>query len=460
MKIKAKPLIVILGVALTLLLLLFSFSHSFLSLSQTVTAGLVLIAIILFATSTFPEHVTALLFMTSTVLLGLAPANVVFSGFYSTACWLIFSGLIIGIALKTTGLAQRVADLFSESLTSHYWKVISTTVIISTLLGFLMPSSLGRAVLLVPIAMAVAEQCGFTKDSNGQIGIALAVAFGCHVPTFAVLPANVPNMVLIGAAETIHNWTPSYTEYLILHFPILGLLKTFIIIALILWFYPDKPNKTQAHRISTPYSKDQIKLIVILFITLGFWITDQLHHISAAWIGLSAACFLLLPGIGLVNKKSFDEQFKVAPLIFVVGILALGAVVNESGLGKEVGDRFIRWLPLSEEKAFSNYILLALTSTVTGILTTLPGVPAVMTPFAEQISQQTGLSIESVIMLQVLGFSTIVFPFQSAPLVVAMQLAGVSLKHAAKLCLVLSTVTIVLLFPLDYLWWRWVIPGF
>ncbi len=56
-------------------------------------------------------------------------------------------------------------------------------------------------------------------------------------------------------------------------------------------------------------------------------------------------------------------------------------------------------------------------------------------------------------MTQVLGFSTIVFPFQSAPLVVAMQLAGVSLKHAAKLCLILTAITITILFPLDYLWW-------
>ena len=98
-------------------------------------------------------------------------------------------------------------------------------------------------------------------------------------------------------------------------------------------------------------------------------------------------------------------------------------------------------------------MLLAFTASITGVFTTLPGVSAVLTPFAEQISQQTGMSIEAVIMTQVLGFSTVIFPFQSAPMVIAMQLAGVSLKHAAKLCIVLTAFTVFILFPLDYFWW-------
>lgn len=461
MTLKTNHLIALSAIPIVLLSVILSPISSTLSHAQLLTACLILIAIILFATSALPEHVTALLLMCGAMLLNLAPAKVVFSGFYSTACWLIFTGLIIGIAIHKTGLALRVAKVFSERITQHYWRLISTTVIISTLVGFLMPSSIGRAVLLVPMAMALAERCGFAKTDNGFIGIALAAAFGCHVPTFSVLPANVPNMVFIGAAETIYNWTPTYAYYLLLHFPVLGFLKMGVIIALILWLYPDHANKPadsqkEKKAGAKPLSKDEIKLITILLLTLGFWVTDALHHISAAWIGLSAACILLLPKLGLVDKQHFDSQFKMSPLIFVIGILALSALINDSGLGTLLGDGFNQWLPLSDGNSFLNFILLSITATITAIFTTLPGVPAVLAPFAEQMSVKSGFSIEAVMMTQVLGFSTVIFPFQSAPLVVAMQVAGVSIKHAAKLCLILTAITLFFLFPLDYLWWVWV----
>lgn len=427
--------------------------------NQLISASLILCSIILYATSALPEHVTALIFMAGAMLFAVAPADVVFSGFTSTACWLIFAGLIIGIAINETGLATRIASGFSRHLDSSYLKLIAGIVIMATLLGFLMPSSMGRAVLFIPIAMAVAERCGFSHGSNGQIGVALAAAFGCHVPTFAVLPANVPNMVMIGAAETIHDWAPKYAEYLFLHFPILGLLKGAILIALIIWLYPDKPRREGSFHSSEPMSGDEYKLMIIILLTLGLWLTDAVHHISAAWIGLAAACFLLLPGIGLVSQKSLNNKFNIGSLLFVVGILGLGTLINHSGLGAMVGEQINYWLPLSPENGFLSYLSLALTSFSTGVVTTLPGVPAVLTPFAEQLSDKSGFTLEAVLMTQVLGFSTILFPFQSAPLMVGMQIAKVPLKHAAKLCFILTPITLIVLFPLDYLWWsllKWI----
>jgi hypothetical protein len=59
-----------------------------------------------------------------------------------------------------------------------------------------------------------------------------------------------------------------------------------------------------------------------------------------------------------------------------------------------------------------------------------------------------------VLMTQVLGFSNPILPFESAPLVVAMQLGGERLKPAQILCLLLGLATFLLLLPLDFLWWR------
>ena len=89
-----------------------------------------------------------------------------------------------------------------------------------------------------------------------------------------------------------------------------------------------------------------------------------------------------------------------------------------------------------------------------GVVTTLPGQPAVMTPLAGDLAAASGLPLEAVLMIQVLGFSTILLPFQSAPLVVATQLGNESLLATQKLLAVLAVVTFLVLLPLDWLWWR------
>ena len=57
-------------------------------------------------------------------------------------------------------------------------------------------------------------------------------------------------------------------------------------------------------------------------------------------------------------------------------------------------------------------------------------------------------------MTQVLSFSTILLPYQSPPLLVALQLGGISIRDATRLCLALFVATVMVIFPLDLAWWR------
>jgi hypothetical protein len=58
-------------------------------------AGLVAVTITLWATRGLPEYLTALLFFAFAMILHVAPASLVFSGFTS-AFWLVISGYVVG----------------------------------------------------------------------------------------------------------------------------------------------------------------------------------------------------------------------------------------------------------------------------------------------------------------------------------------------------------------------------
>ena len=72
------------------------------------SAALALFAIVFWATESLPGHLTALIFFVLAVLGGVSP-GVVFAGFTSGGVWLAFSGLVLGIAIRRTGLAARLA---------------------------------------------------------------------------------------------------------------------------------------------------------------------------------------------------------------------------------------------------------------------------------------------------------------------------------------------------------------
>ena len=61
------------------------------------SAAVILLTLVFWSTGVFPPFLTGLLFFGLAVVLNLIEPNVLFSGFSSTAIWLIISGFIIGV---------------------------------------------------------------------------------------------------------------------------------------------------------------------------------------------------------------------------------------------------------------------------------------------------------------------------------------------------------------------------
>ena len=283
----------------------------------------------------------------------------------------------------------------------------------------------------------------------------MAAVFGTFLPAFAVLPANAPNLVLAGAAETLYGFAPVYGEYLWLHFPVLGLLKAVILIWLILRLYPDRPRLGISNEArSTPMSADEKKLAVILTLTIGFWLTDFRHHISPAWIGLSAGVVCLLPVFRLVPSEGFRQEINFGTLFFLAGIIGFSAMLSNSGISGHLAKFLLAVLPLEPDSPVLNYASIAAATFLTGIATTLPAVPAVLTPLAGEMAKAAAMPVETVLMIQVVGFSLLLFPYQAPPVVLAIQMGGLKPKAVVHFLILMTVASIVFLLPINFLWWR------
>ncbi|MCC7080640.1 MAG: anion permease [Burkholderiales bacterium] len=420
------------------------------------TTGLVVFAVGMWATQGLPEHITGLIFLLLAVLTEVAPASVVFSGFTSGTLWLVLGGLFIAEAVRATGLGERFALALLGRFTRSYPLLVGATVAVGTALCFVMPATLGRVLLLVPIISGLARHVGFPVGSPGHTGLVLAAISATFQIGTSVLPASAPNLALAGAAEAVFGIHLEYGQYLWVQFPVLGFAKIPLIVAAACWIFPARIERTVALARGVPMSAAEKRLSIILLAALALWASDAMHGIRPGWIALAAGLAVMLPRVGVMPLSAFNDNIKYGPYFYIGAVLGLGAVVTQTGTSNALGALVLPALALEAGEDFRNFMLLAIAATIACMATTNPAQPGVMAPLAEQIAGASGWSLEAAIMTAALGFSNIVLPYAVPPLVVGMQLAGIGFRAAARYTLLVALPSILVLLPLNYLWWRFI----
>lgn len=424
--------------------------------AMATAAGLTVLTIGLWATSALPQHQVAVMFIVLAIVLSVAPQEVVLSGFLSSALWLVFGGLVLGVAVQRTGLGRWLASGVVERIGASYASVIAAVVIGNVLLGFLVPSAMARAVILMPIVVALAEHLGFSPGDRGRTGMVVATAVCGYVIPATILPANLPNAVLVGAADTLYGLPITYGDYLLLNFPVNGALKAVVLWALVCRLFPATlPSRSQSAAKCAPLTGDGRRLLFLLCTCLALWITDGWHGIAPGWISTGAALICLLPRVNLVPPESFQRDVSLSTVIYVAGILGLGAVVAYSGLGEVFAGFVLAYAGLDPASPAQAFASLSFLSASTGLFATMPGIVAIMSPLAGELADATGLPLITVLMTIVNGYTLVAFPYQVGPIVFALMLGGARFGDAVKLLLPLLAISAVVLIPLTYLWWRY-----
>lgn len=417
--------------------------------------GLVLIAVGCWSTGALPPHVTSFLFFVLALVLHVAPPVVVFAGFHAGAIWLVFGGVVLGLALHRTGLATRIAEAVLRHFGASRTRLIFGIAMTAFGFAFVMPSAMSRVVLLVPIVTALADRAGYLPGTRGRDGMVIAATFATVVAPMGILPATVPNLVMTGLIESIYHITLKYGPFLLLNLTVAGTLALIGIIVLATIAFRDKdpsPFQPEPHK---PLSRQEWLLTFILCGTLLLWTTDSWHGTAPAWVALGAAVLCLLPVTGLVPPRALSENVNYTPWFFVAGIIGLGAVVAHTGLAKTLGALLIKLSGLAPGHDAYNFGAMMLVGSTLSLLANPAGASAVLTPLAAEIAKATGWPMETAMLSQVLSFMVIFLPYQIAPVLTAMLLGNVAYSRMTRFCLAYSAIYITVIMPLNFLWWRY-----
>lgn len=415
-------------------------------------AGIGCAALTLFATRAVPEIVTAFAIFLAALALAVIPRETIFSGFLSGGFWLLVSGIILGAAITATGLAARVSERLIGLTGPSYPRAIFIIAAAGMALGVLIPSTMPRIVVMIPIAAALAARLGLASDGKGAIGLIATAATATLLPTYAILTANLPTIVQVGAMDELYGVHSTYSGYLLKQLPV-NLLRFGLLVLLMMSFTREPVTSADAAATSEPSGLEQRRLLFVLGAAILMWMTDFLHGIPPAWIALTAATIVIWPRFGMLKPTAMKEQIDLTPPIFFASIVTVVATARGAGLDTILADFIVNNLPLGDGGLSSIYGIYGF-SLILSHLTTAPAAPAVLVPFAEPLAQATGLSLEAVSMTQILGISTPAIPYQAPPLIVAMSISKVPNAVFLRLCAWLALAITAVGVPLTYLWWQ------
>lgn len=420
--------------------------------------ALVVLAIGFWALAVLPEPLTGLLFLLGAVTIAGIDADIVFSGFTSSAFWLIFAGTILSACATRTGLSQWLAGrvLARRFDTVGYGVRVALVVGFAAGLALILPSTLARVAILIPLVIALCDRVGYAAGSRGRAGLVLAAAIGTYIVPITFLPANLPNVVLAGSLESLYGVTPTFGSYLLLHFPVIGVVKgvALVLILTAMFREPSPPEAGEKVAEARGLSGPGNRLMLVMAVTLALWTTDFLHGVSPAWVGLAAAVLCLMPFMGVMDIKDVPFANATPMLLYLGAVLGIGGVMAQSGAGTALSKLIVDSLPLAATGDALRLGLLTMAAAVTALVTTMPVAPAMTAPFFADIAAETGWTVEAVGMAQVLGYATPLMPYQLPPLMMAVAMTGIAMRDATRVLVILAVVTTPVTLTLAHLWWQ------
>ncbi|MEM7636327.1 MAG: SLC13 family permease [Pseudomonadota bacterium] len=298
-----------------------------------------LLAIIGWSVLRLPATPVALVAGLSLVVSGVVPAQTFYLSMGHHLIWLLFAAFVIGSALSKTGLAHRfVLAMSSRSGTVRELFFAIGLAIAAT--AFLVPSTTGRAALLVPVYVALAAAI-----DDRRINRALALLF----PTAVLLSAGA-SMIGAGAhLVAVDFMAYAGTEISFLYWVVLGapfaalslLLATLIILNVFLTSEERARKLIMAQPEKASLSSEQVYVLLVSALTVTFWLTQQWHRIDLAIGALIGAVAITLRPLSGISLKETISDVNWSLLVFLAVTLMLGHALIDTGAASLITSKLL-----------------------------------------------------------------------------------------------------------------------
>ena len=325
------------------------------------------LAIVGWTATRLPDSVVAVAAALLLVLTGVLPEKQLYSALGSELIWLLVASFVIAAVVRGSGLMERLAFAAVRPF-SRITSFFHAVAFIISMTAFLIPSTSGRAALLLPVYIALAARMPGEPSRR-----ALALLF----PTVILLSAG-GSMIGAGAhfvaLEAIHRAADvsiSYIDWMLLAFPLTFLASHAAVSLIIVLFVPRNERRvllTRASGPSAPLSAKEVRIAFALMVIVALWLTASWHGIGIALVAVGGAIILLTSLFSSEKPKDVFRKVEVELLVFLAATFVIADAVILSGASTWMAERAMGLLP---KGATDSLPLIAVFLTVIAVLSHL-----------------------------------------------------------------------------------------
>lgn len=275
--------------------------------------------------------------------------DVAFSGFADQTPWFLFGAGLFGMMATKSGLARRLAYMIMHRVGAGYSRLLLGLILSSFLLTFLVPSGIACVVIMAAVALGLMEVFGLGQGSNVGRGIFIALTYtaGCFDKMVIAGPSSILGRGLIEKSANIH----VYWSLWFLAFLPCAVVTIFFTWKLVVWLYPPEKDALGGGREFLeaelakmgPWTRLEKKSLFLMLFAIALWMTDLIHHISPAVIGIGVGLFAALPRVGVLDQEDL-KRFNYLPVFFVAAAISMGDVLMETNALHAMTGVMFEWM--------------------------------------------------------------------------------------------------------------------
>ncbi len=318
-----------------------------LSLSGQTILALFAGSLVLWVTEPIPLYYTSFIVMVLLVLLDGWNEHEVMAVLGNEVSWLNLNSFILSAGLLQSGIAKRAALYMISKFGHTYFGVLGSFLFMNLVLAAMVPSTVARAAILLPMMMMAAAIYGSTREKPNNFAkiLFLQNLHAVNGWTSAFLTGANAHILAVVLIVSMTGEPVYYSDWFIAAFPVA------VVAFAIDWYlggmlFKLKPEekvpqleggmdrlKEETAKLG-PMTLNEKKALGFFIVVLLLWSTDRLHlpvlgfQISAVMTAFIGAILMLTPKIGLIDWSKTNIPWNL--LLFSAGAYACGFGLNDT----------------------------------------------------------------------------------------------------------------------------------
>jgi solute carrier family 13 (sodium-dependent dicarboxylate transporter), member 2/3/5 len=290
-----------------------------------------------------PESLVALAAAMALVLTGAVPEERLYAALGSDLVWLLLAAFIIAAVLKEAGLAERlVAPLTAARPRFAVFAFVLAAAVALT--AFLLPSTSGRAALLLPVFLVLLPLL-----PDARLGKALSLLF----PTVILLSAGGSligagaHLVAVEAIAATGGPRLGYLDWLLLGAPLAAVSSLVAVTLILALFVPRtlwRARMAQAEA-AGPMTVQQKRIVVVVTALVGLWLTESLHGFGMALVAVMGALVLLTKPFNSRKAKDVFRAVDMELILYMAATMLIAQAITQSGADRWLAAQAMASLP-------------------------------------------------------------------------------------------------------------------